>query len=120
MIDFITDEYENSGEIDELLRSFVSRIVKYSSSNYIKPPSFLAVGGGKIFRDEIWGKLRFIFQADHKFYKENGFYDFPQYDYKNRITGAVMMILTKIPSFRKEMTKRMKEEMVKQFQKIVN
>jgi len=40
----------------------------------------LGIGGIKIFRDAIYGRLRFPFQADHKFYKENGLYNFPQKD----------------------------------------
>ncbi len=31
----------------------------------------------KIFRDLIW-IMQGMMKADHKFYKEHGFYDFPQ------------------------------------------
>jgi hypothetical protein len=74
----------------------------------------------KIFRDDVWGKLRFPFQADHQFYKNHGFYDFPQRDYKSRIIAALLILLTKIPIMRKEIyRKKMKEEMVKPLQKIL-
>jgi hypothetical protein len=74
----------------------------------------------KIFRDDIWGKLRFPFQADHQFYKRNGLYDFPQKDYKTRLMVTLLMLLTKIPTMRKEIyLKRMREEIVKPFQKII-
>ena len=44
---------------------------------YVKPRTFYGVGGMKIFRDLIW-IMQGIMKDDHKFYKENGFYDFPQ------------------------------------------
>ena len=79
---------------------------------------FLSVGGMKVFRDDMWGRLRFPFQADHKFYKEHGLYDFPQKDYKARIISRILILLTKIPSMRKEIyQKRMKSEMIQTFSK---
>lgn len=44
---------------------------------YHKPRTFYGVGGMKIFRDLIW-VMRGIMRDDHKFYKKNGLYDFPQ------------------------------------------
>ncbi|MCX8117878.1 MAG: hypothetical protein N3G78_08115 [Desulfobacterota bacterium] len=68
----------------------------------------------EIFRDDIWGRLRFPFQADHQFYKKHRLYDFPHRKYKSRIFNAILILLTKIPSLRKEIhRKRLKEEMVK-------
>jgi hypothetical protein len=75
--------------------------------------TFLGVGGGKIFRDEVYGMLRFVFQADHRYYKKHKFYDFPQKNYKVRRMNALMMIMTKIPPVRKKFLKVIKEEMVK-------
>ena len=42
-----------------------------------------------------------IWQADHKYYKKHGRYDFPQKDFKMWIFNPVMLMLTKIPVFRK-------------------
>jgi multimeric flavodoxin WrbA len=120
LVGFITDEYEDPAALDALFQNFAKRLVRFAHKYYIKPHTFLGVGGMKVFRDDIWGKLRFPFQADHKFYRKHGIYDFPQKDYKARITNAVLTFLTKIPSVRKEIyRKRMKEEMVKPLQKIV-
>lgn len=120
LVGFITDEHGDSAELDALLHDFAVRLVDFADRNYMKPRTFLGVGGMKIFRDDIWGRLRFPFQADNKFYKRGRLYDFPQKDYKARITNAIMMLLTKFPSMRKEIyRKRMKAEMIKPFQKIV-
>jgi len=120
LVDIVTDEEEESKELDARLQHLAEQVIHLAEMSYIKPKTFLSVGGMKIFRDDIWGKLRFPFQADHQFYKKHQLYDFPQRDYKARIMNAVLILLTKIPSMRKEIyRKRMKEEMVKPFQKIV-
>jgi hypothetical protein len=73
----------------------------------------------KIFRDEVWGNLRFVFQADHRHYKAHGIYDFPQKNMKARRRNFIMTLLTRIPAFRKEFLKKIKEEMVKPLQRVV-
>ena len=118
LVDFITDEYEDSAQIDALLQSFATRLIQFDEKNYIKPPTFLGVGGMKIFRDNIWGRLRFVFQADHRFYKKHGMYDFPQKNFKTRIRNRIMILLTKIPKVKKEFPKRIIKEMIKPYQKI--
>jgi multimeric flavodoxin WrbA len=120
LVDFITDESGNSSQIDATLQNFAERLISFSEKNYIKPRTFLGVGGMKIFRDDVWGKLRFPFQADHWFYKKRHLYDFPHQKYKARMINALLILLTKIPSMRKEIYhKRMREEMLKPFQKIL-
>jgi multimeric flavodoxin WrbA len=119
LVDFVTDEYESSAEIDALLQSLAERLIRFASESYMKSPTFLGVGGIKVFRDDIWGRLRPTFQADHRFYKKHGVYDFPQNDYKMRLIVGIFMLLEKLPAFRKEYVKRTKAEMVKPLQKIV-
>ncbi|HYA89859.1 MAG TPA: NAD(P)H-dependent oxidoreductase [Thermodesulfobacteriota bacterium] len=120
LVDVITDEHGDSAEIDALLQSFAERLIQLAGEGYIKPSTFLGVGAMKIFRDDVWGRLRFPFQADHRFYKKHGIYDFPQKDYKARITNRILILLTKIPSMKKEIyTHRIKAEMIKPFQKIL-
>jgi multimeric flavodoxin WrbA len=119
VVGFVTDECEDSAELDALLQRLAEQLVQFATEGYKKPVSYLSVGGRKIFRDEIWGDLRFVFQADHRFYSRHGVYDFPQRRYKMRATVAIMMLLTKIPRFREEIRRRMKTEMVKPYQKVV-
>ena len=120
LVDVITDEHGDSAEIDALLQNLAERLIQLAGEGYIKPSTFLGVGAMKIFRDDVWGRLRFPFQADHRFYKKHGIYDFPQKDYKARITNRILILLTKIPSMKKEIyTNRIKAEMIKPFQKIL-
>ena len=94
-------------------------MVRFSEKNYIKPKNFLGIGGHKIFRDDIWGRLRMIWQADHRYFKEHGKYDFPQKDYGVRIATAVMMLLMKIPRFRKKFYNNLKNMPIKRLQKLI-
>ncbi|MFT5701167.1 MAG: hypothetical protein ACI8ZB_004056 [Desulforhopalus sp.] len=120
IVDFVTDECGDSAEIDALLLSLAERLIRYANDGYVKPASFLGVGGSKVFRDVIYGRLRFPFRADHNFYKKNGWYDFPQKDYKSRITNSMMLLLNRMPSMRKEIyTKRIKTELIKPLQKVL-
>ncbi|MDP2968514.1 MAG: hypothetical protein Q8P64_04825, partial [Deltaproteobacteria bacterium] len=120
LVDIVTDEEEESKELDARLQHLAEQVIHLAEMSYIKPKTFLSVGGMKIFRDDVWGKLRFPFQADHQFYKKHHLFDFPQRDYKARMINALLILLTKIPAMRKEIyRKRMKEEMVKPFQKVL-
>ncbi len=99
-VDILTDECGNSAEIDDLIQNFAKRLVIYAEKGYIKPENFLGVGGHKVFRDDIWGRLRPLWQADYRYFKQNKLFDFPQKDLKIRVLTPVLMLLTLIPAFR--------------------
>ncbi|HEX2926097.1 MAG TPA: NAD(P)H-dependent oxidoreductase [Ruminiclostridium sp.] len=99
---FVTDEYSSCMEIDKRLEVLGTRLVNSSIKDYIKPANFLGIGGMTIFRDNIWGDIRFPFVADHKAYKKLKVYDFPQKNIRVRLTNAIMSVMIKIPSVRKE------------------
>ncbi len=121
VVDFVTDECGDSREIDANLDSLAGQLVEFSNAGYVKPRTFLGVGGSKVFRDEVWGKMRFPFVADHKYYKEHGVYDFPyKKDRKMRMLGKVLTLISKVPRIRREIYQNMmKEEMVKPMKKAV-
>ena len=120
MVGIVTDEYEDSIEIDHQISALAINITYGCKQDYKTPITYLGVGAWKIFRDEIWGKLRFPFIADYKAYKNMKKFDFPQKKMKSRILNALMIGLTKIPAVRKEIYHhKIKTEMVKDFKKIV-
>ena len=112
---FVSDEVKESENLDCLLDSLAGRLVQAAATGYIPPPTFYAVGGHKIFRDAIYGGMRFVFQADYRYYCEHGMFDFPQADLKTRILNAVMIPLTRIPGFRKKVFGDMKHHMIEPF-----
>jgi hypothetical protein len=115
LIGFVSDDMGNSQEINQMLQGMAASAIMYSNNGYIQPQKFYGVAGTKIFRDAVFGKLRIVFQADHKYYKENRFYDFPNKNYKWRMINSAILSLTKIPFIRREFVKRMKTEMIKPF-----
>lgn len=118
LIDIVTDEFGDSPEIDGMLHRFSNRIIHHAKSDFRVAPTFLGVAGTKLFRDEIWGRLRFPFRADYMEYMKSGVFHFPQKNWTSRIRNSVMLCLSKSTKFRGEVNKRMKDEMIKPFQKI--
>ncbi len=113
----VTDE---SGHTDDLIHALAANLIHYAGLGYVQPHTFLGLGGRKIFRDDIWGRLRIVFYADHRAYKRLGIYDFPQRDWRTRIMNALIPPLLKIPRFRQEFTRRIKRGMIQPYQKILS
>jgi len=117
----VTDESSDAPYIDATLDRLAATCVLNAKQHYETPHTFLGVGGSKLFRDAVWGRLRFVFQADHRYYRRNGLYDFPHKKIKQRLFSAVMMTLTRIPAIRRDIyTRRMNEEMVKPYRKLLS
>lgn len=116
----VSDESCDSDEINTSIQKLAEQVTAFSKSKYCQPQTFLGISGGKIFRDDIWGKLRFVFQADYRYYKNNGFFNFPHHQYRTRFNNFLIMLLTKIPRFRKEFYSRIKSEMYKPHRKVVD
>ncbi len=112
LVGIVTDERGDSGQLDRLLDSLARELVACAESGYVRPPSFLGVAGAKVFRDAIWSRMRLVFQADHRYYKRHGLYDFPKRSVVTRLREGVMTALLRIPAFRREFRKRIKEGMV--------
>ncbi len=72
-------------EVGNLVRTLLYALKR----GYSQPQNFYGVGGRKIFRDLIW-QMQGLMKEDHRFYKEHGFYDFPQKK-KGRIAGMYLV-----------------------------
>lgn len=116
----VSDECDTSATLDGQLDLLARRLVTFSRQNYRKPRTFLGIAGQKLLRDAIWGRLRFPFIADHRYFKTHGGYDFPQYDWRSRLKNGLMILLMKIPRIREEVyRRRIKGEMVTALRKVV-
>ena len=121
LVAFITDEVQTSELLDSQLEALAQNAVKLSDLKYIKPANFLGVAGAKIFRDDIYGDIRFPFVADYKAYKASGIFDFPHRKYMSRIRNSIFALMVKIPSFRKEIyNNQILPSMVQPFQKYIH
>lgn len=115
----VTDESRNSATMDALLDELAAQCVKYAKKKYMRPKTFLGVGGHKIFRDAIWSRLRFPFDADFKFYKEHGLFDFPHDDKRYQEFSEKMIAMIQDPQMRQEVRKALKTEMLKVYERVV-
>jgi multimeric flavodoxin WrbA len=115
----VTDESGDSPQVDALIDSFAARCVDYSQQKYVKPTTFLGVGGHKLFRDEIWSRLRFPFDADFRFYESHNMFNFPQNDTRYLEFSGQMIKMIQDPQMREMVRKMIKTEMLKNYQKIV-
>jgi len=115
----VTDEFGESKDIDALLQSLANKLIRNSEKAYVKPMTFRGVGGRKVFRDDIWGRLRFPFIADHEYYEKHGLYDFPNVDPDANKFGLDMIEAVKDPDARERIRKMIKTQMVAPHKKIV-
>lgn len=59
------------------VRALAANLAYALRYHYTQPANFYGVGGMKIFRDLIY-QMQGMMREDHRFYKDHGFYDFPQ------------------------------------------
>jgi multimeric flavodoxin WrbA len=110
LVGIITDEQATSVELNLSIDNFSRRLIRYSKNNAKHPKTFLGIGGEKIFRDEMWGRLRFIFQADYKYYKRHGMMDFPQSNFGTRLMH-LFIPLTKLSPVKEKIQNNIKNMM---------
>lgn len=120
LVDMITDEVSDATALDGLLDTLAERAVEAAAKDYVAPATFLGKAGMKVFRDDVFGRHRFVFQADHEWFEANGIYDFPQDDKRAMETNAFMLEMMKDPNAREAIRKMLKTEMVKPMRKVVD
>ncbi len=114
LVDVITDECENSTQIDTSIQTLAASLIRLSNMDYVAPPTFLEVGGFKVFRDLIYGIGRIPFPSDYKFFKDNDMFDFPAKDRKLMALGKVTSVLFKSKKMRDKFRKKIGEVMIYQ------
>ena len=104
----IGDEYEDSVYLESLIINSAKRLSQAALAKYQKSVNFLGVGGIKIFRDLIYS-MRGVVGDDHRFYKKNGLYDFPQKDLGKQAFNLGMGMAFKLKAVRMQAFERMPE-----------
>ncbi len=108
-----TDERDTNAQVDQLAKSLTFAL----ETAHVAPQNFWGVGGMKIFRDLIY-QMRGMMRADHKFYKKQGIYDFPQ---KKKLTSMKMYLVGMLLSNQKILAKmgnKMNEGMIAPYEKM--
>lgn len=109
-----TDEYDTDAQIDTLSKTLAFAL----ETKHTAPQNFWGVGGMKIFRDLIY-QMRGMMRADHKFYKKQGIYDFPQ---KNKGKSMLMYAVGALLSSEKILSKmgnKMNEGMLMPYEQLL-
>ena len=107
-----------SGETDRQIRMLAETLEFAVRNHYSQPKNFYGVGGLKIFRDLIY-QMQGLMREDHRFYKEHGFYDFPQ---KRKGMIAAMYLVGSMmndPKLKKKLGGKMTEGMLMPYQKVL-
>ena len=119
LLDIVTDEYDSDKEITSLLINLAKKTIWALENKPQRPVNFLGVGGLKVFRDLVY-IMRGLMQQDHKFYREHGFYDFPQKQVKRILLMQVVGLLMKSKKSRKKAGYYMKKVMLRQYDRIID
>ena len=109
-----TDENDTDKQIDTLVKTLTFAL----ETKHTAPQNFWGVGGMKIFRDLIY-QMRGMMKADHKFYKKQGIYDFPQ---KNKGKSLLMYAVGALLSSEKILSKmgnKMNEGMLMPYEQML-
>lgn len=109
-----SDEFNTDKQIDTLAKSLQFAL----ETKHVVPQTFWGIGGMKIFRDLIY-QMRGMMKADHKFYKKQGIYDFPQ---KNKGKSILMYAVGALLSSEKILSKmgnKMNEGMLMPYEQLL-
>jgi len=109
-----TDEQNTDGQVESLAKMLTFAL----KTKHTAPQNFWGVGGMKIFRDLIY-QMRGMMRADHKFYKKQGIYDFPQ---KKKLTSLKMYLVGMLlanPKVLSKMGSKINEGMIAPYRKLL-
>ena len=107
------DETDPDAAVDKMVRSLTFAL----ETGHTAPQNFWGVGGMKIFRDLIW-QMRGMMRADHKFYKKQGIYDFPQKKFFSSLKMYAVGMLLSNEKILGKMGNRMNEGMLMPYKKM--
>ena len=110
----VSDTADTDRQIDALADTLEYAVMHH----YTQPVNFYGVGGMKIFRDLIW-QMQGLMQEDHRFYKEHGFYDFPQKKLPMMLGMYAVGSMMRSPKLKKKLNGKMTEGMILPYKKIV-
>ncbi|MBE6968517.1 MAG: iron-sulfur protein [Ruminococcaceae bacterium] len=108
-----TDERNPDAAVDTLAKSLAFAL----ETGHTAPQNFWGVGGMKIFRDLIW-QMRGMMRADHKFYKKQGIYDFPQKKFFSSLKMYGVGLLLSNEKILSKMGNKMNEGMLMPYKKM--
>ena len=109
----------NEGDVDREIDALAQELDYAIEHDFQQPANFYGVGGMKIFRDLIW-LMQGLMKEDHRFYKEHGFYDFPQ-KRRGRVAGMYLVgSMMQNKKLSKKLGANMTKGMLMPYQKVID
>ena len=109
----------NEGQVNRGIDALAANLRYAIRHGYGEPANFYGVGGLKIFRDLIY-QMQGLMREDHRFYKEHGFYDFPQ-KRKGTILGMYAVgAMMNSKTLSKKIGTNMTKGMLMPYQKVID
>jgi len=102
----VTDEHLDSAVTTGRLLGLARSAERWARDPWHTAPTFLGVGAAKNFRDLVYSH-KGIMSADHRFYRDEGLYDFPQGNLGSRLFNALLLLLRKLPWLRDRVQRSM-------------
>ncbi len=110
-----TDETDADASIDQ----FADNLAYALEHKNLGPQNFYGVGGMKIFRDLIY-QMRGFMRADHKFFKAQGQYDFPQKKWAQSLAMYAVGAMIANPKVHAKLGSKMNEGMLMPYKKVLD
>lgn len=115
----ISTEINDNISFNKTINTAVQSAVSDAEKNIMKPKSFAGVGGMNIFRDDIYDGLKMLFNADHRYYKKHGIYNFPTRKIFKRIFTGLGFRIIRIPFVKRKVRNNMKEFMLTPYKQMM-
>ena len=115
---FLAGVATNESDPDAQIDALAEKLIYALEYKYVPPQNFYGIGGMKVFRDLIW-VMQGMMQADHKFYKAHGQYDFPQKQWPRMLAMYAVGAMLANPKIKAKMGNKMNEGMIMPYQKVL-
>ncbi|MBI4864396.1 MAG: NAD(P)H-dependent oxidoreductase [Candidatus Riflebacteria bacterium] len=116
---FVTDERGDSAAITQRLSALADRTMWIARERLVTPRTFLGTGGHMVFRDLV-SELSWFFRSDHRFYRENGLFDYPEKTLARYWQSLFMSVLIAFDRTRDSVYKGAVDHMVAPYLRIVD
>ncbi len=100
-IGVVTDELTSDDGLTAALVSLARTADRWIEQPWHAPATFRGVGAQKNFRDLVYS-YRGLMSADHRYYRDNGLYDFPTRDLGAWLFQSAILLLKRIPTLNRK------------------
>lgn len=109
----------DQGDTQKSIQDLSTSLLYAMEHKLVSTDNFYGIGGMKVFRDLIY-TMQGIMSEDHRFYKKNGLYDFPQKKRKKIMQMKFLGAMLAVPSVRKKIVGEMNKYILTPYEKLID